>query len=84
MTPTACRKKIAFLDRDKDPGAAFIVVPVALVAVMFAERVMLMMFVEPTRGVMIISHGATCTNGNEHGDQDRTDEIFLDGFHAVN
>ena len=40
-------------------------VPIALMAVMLNKRVMLMMFVEPTLVVMIISQGATRTDGDK-------------------
>ena len=55
---------------DKNLGAAFIVVPIALMAVMLNKRVMLMMLVEPTLVVMVICHGATRTDGNEESNQD--------------
>lgn len=61
---------------DKNLGAAFIVVPIALMAAMLNKRVMLMIFVEPTLVVMIISQGATRTNGDEENSQDGSSEIF--------
>jgi hypothetical protein len=39
-------------------------------AVMLNKRVMLVLFVEPTLVVMVISHGATCANGDEKDSQD--------------
>ena len=38
-------------------------------AVMVSKRVMMMMSVEPTVAVMVISEGATCTAGNEENSQ---------------
>ena len=40
-------------------------VPIALMTVMLNKCVMVMMFVEPTLVVMIISQGATRTEGDE-------------------
>ena len=57
-------------DGDKNTDAIFIVVPIALMAVMLNKRVMVMMFVEPTLVVMVISQGATCANGYEQNNQD--------------
>ena len=59
-----------FLDVDKNLGSAFIVVPIALMAVMLNKRVMAMMFVEPTRVVMVIRQCATRTDGDEQNSQD--------------
>ena len=39
-------------------------------AVMLNKRVMVMMFVEPTLVVVVISQGATCTDGDEENGQD--------------
>lgn len=50
---------------DKNLGSTFIVIPVALMAVMLNERMMLMMFVKPTLIVMVIRQGATRTDGDE-------------------
>ena len=58
-----------FSEVDKNLGSAFIVVPIALMAVMLNKRVMLVVFVEPTLVVMVISEGATCTNGDEEDSQ---------------
>jgi hypothetical protein len=55
---------------DKNLRPAFIVVPIAPMAVMLNKRMMLVMFVEPTFVVMVISEGATCTNGDEEDSQD--------------
>jgi len=44
-------------------------VPIAPMAVMLNKRVMLMVVVEPTRSVMVISQGATGTGGNEEKNQ---------------
>jgi hypothetical protein len=60
----------AYLDADKNARSAFIVIPIAAMAAMLNKRVMLMMFVNPTFVVMIISQGATRTDGNEQNDQD--------------
>jgi hypothetical protein len=59
-----------FLDVDKNPDSAFIVVPVALMAIMLDKRMMLMMFVEPPLVVMIVSQSATRTDGNKENHQD--------------
>ena len=70
------RKRRGFLSRkacsdvDKNLGAAFIVVPIALMAVMLNKRMMVMMFIEPTRVVMVIRQGATCTDGDKEKSQD--------------
>ena len=55
----------ALSDTDKDLCSALIVIPIALMAVMLNERMMLMMFVEPTLVVMVISEGASCADGDE-------------------
>jgi hypothetical protein len=39
-------------------------------AVMLNKRVMLVVFVEPTLVVMVISEGTTCTNGDEEDSQE--------------
>ncbi len=65
-----CSLVYGFSDIDKNLGAAFIVVPIALMAVMLNKRVMLMMFVKPTFVVMAICHGATRTDSNEESNQD--------------
>jgi hypothetical protein len=57
-------------DVDKNLGSAFIVVPIALMAVMLNKRMMLVMFVEPTLVVMVIGQGATRTDGDEENSQD--------------
>ena len=46
-----------------------ILVPIALVAAMVNKRVMMMVCVEPTAVVMVISEGAACTDGNEENSQ---------------
>jgi hypothetical protein len=68
---------------DKNLGAAFIVVPITLMAAMLNKRVMLMICVEPTLGVMVISQSATRTDGDEEDDQNGSYEVFLDGFHIL-
>lgn len=52
-------------------------------AVMVNERVMLVVFVEPTFVVMIIRHAATCTDGDEKDNQGGAKKLLLDGFHAL-
>jgi hypothetical protein len=59
-----------FSDVDKNLSSTFIVVPIALMAVMLNKRVMLMMFVEPTLVVMVIRQSAACTDGDEENSQD--------------
>ena len=59
-----------FSDVDKNLGSVFIVVPIALMAVMLNKRMMLVMFVEPTLVVMVIRQGATRTEGDEENSQD--------------
>ena len=44
-------------------------VPIALMAVMLNERMMVVMFIEPTFVVMVISQGATRTDGDEESNQ---------------
>ena len=58
-----------FSDIDKNLGSAFIVVPIAPMAVMLNKRMMLMVGVEPTRVVMVISQGAAGTNGDEENNE---------------
>ena len=59
-----------FSDIDKNPGSAFIVVPIALMAVMLNKSMVVVMFVEPAFVVMVICHGATRTDSNEESNQD--------------
>jgi hypothetical protein len=56
-------------DVDKNAGSALIVVPIALMAVMVNERVVLMLIVVPTVAVMVICHSAACTDGNEENSE---------------
>ena len=58
-------KDLLKLDIDENAGSALVVVPIALMAVMPRKRMMVMMFVEPTLVVMVISQSATCTSGDE-------------------
>jgi hypothetical protein len=69
-SPTSVAKiKKACSDVDENLDSAFIVVPIAAMAVMLNKRMMVMMFVKPTRVVMVISQGATCTDGDEENSQ---------------
>jgi hypothetical protein len=56
-------------DIDENPGSALIVVPITLVAAMLNKGLMLMMFVEPTRLVVVISESATGAGGDEGDSQ---------------
>ena len=58
-------------------------IPVALMAAMLNKRVMLVMFVEPTLVVVIISQGATRTDGDEENCQNGWEKVFLNGFHVL-
>jgi hypothetical protein len=71
-------------DIDKNLGSAFIMAPIAPMTAVLNKRVVVMMFVDPTLVVMVIGHGAPCTNGDEDSNTDGSCEILPDGFHAVN
>ena len=44
-------------------------VPIAPMAVMLNERMMVMLIIEPTRVVMVICQGATGTDGDEENNE---------------
>ena len=65
MRDQRCQGRKAYSDVDKNLGAAFIVVPIALMAVMLNKPMMVMMLVEPALAIMVISQGSTRTDGDE-------------------
>ena len=69
MPHQRCQKGETFSDIDKNLGSTFIVIPISLMAVMLNERTVVMMFVEPTHTVMVISEGATRAEGDEENSQ---------------
>jgi hypothetical protein len=64
------------LDADENAGSAVIMVPVAAMAVVMDEGVMVMLAVEPTLVVVIISQCATGADGEEENGDEGGKEVF--------
>jgi hypothetical protein len=62
-------RRQVYSDADKNAGSVLIFVPIALVAAVVGKRVMMVICVEPTVAVMVISDGAACTDGQEENSQ---------------
>ncbi len=68
-----CQNERPCSNVDKYLYSAFVVIPIAPMAVMLNKIMVIMMLVEPTRSVMVICHGAPRTDDNEEGHHDASD-----------
>ena len=69
------------LDADENAGSALIVVPIAAMTVVMDEGVMVMLAVEPTLVVVVVSQDATGADDDEENGQEGWQEIFVCVFH---
>ncbi len=70
VTQQLFNRERACSDVDKDAGSAFIMVPIALMATVLNKGLMLMMFVEPTGLVMVVSQSAAGAGGEKDNRED--------------